>query len=88
MLSELTTSQAQANFAEILHQAQSTPVQISEDGKPVAVVVSFEAYKAIEDFKYSHLAARYQASFTDEAAKSLVDGAAFMEDLISGKYDS
>jgi prevent-host-death family protein len=46
---ELTISatQARIHFGEIMQQAQTSPVLVEKDGKPVVVVLSKQAYDAL-----------------------------------------
>lgn len=83
----LTANQAKTNFGEMLLQAQRSPVQISKNGKPVAVVVSFEEYQALEEIKQAMILERFETAKKEIAEGKIVDGSTFMADLISGKFD-
>jgi prevent-host-death family protein len=54
-MEKLTANQAKTNFGQLLMKAQSEPVQIDKNGKPVAVVVSIEDYQATEELKLQML---------------------------------
>lgn len=50
-MEKLTANEAKTHFGQLLLKAQSEPVQIDKNGKPVAVVLSIEDYQATEDLK-------------------------------------
>lgn len=64
----LTASDAKREFGEVLLKAQSAPVTINKNGKPVAVVVSFAEYEQLEACKEAQLKAAIQAGIADIAA--------------------
>ena len=47
----LTANQAKTQFGDMLLKVQRAPVQISRNGKPVAVLLSVEDYQALEAIK-------------------------------------
>ena len=47
-MSVMTASDAKREFGEVLLKAQKSPVRISKNGKPVAVVVSANDYANLE----------------------------------------
>jgi len=51
----LSANEAKTQFGDMLLKAQREPVQISRNGKPVAVVISAEEYQAIEAMKQQFL---------------------------------
>ncbi len=78
----LTANEAKTHFGDMLLQAQSTPVQITKNGKPAAVVVSFDNYNSIEQLKMELLKAKAKQSLEDIETGNLVDGDEFFNDLL------
>jgi prevent-host-death family protein len=66
----LTADNAKKHFGELLLKAQREPVQISRNGKAVAVVISMAEYDAIDKIKLELL--RLRATEAAQAAE-LVD---------------
>lgn len=64
----LTASDAKREFGEVLLKAQSAPIGINKNGKPVAVVVSYVEYKQLEACKEAQLKAAIQIGINDLAA--------------------
>ncbi len=83
----LTANEAKTHFGEMLLKAQQAPVQINKNGKPVAVLVSFEDFENIEALKIRFLQSRAIQAKDDIANKNTVDGESFLDELESGKYD-
>ena len=83
----LTANEAKTHFGEMLLKAQQAPVQINKNGKPVAVLVSFEEFEHIEALKIRFLQSRAIQAKDDIANKNTVDGESFLDELESGKYD-
>lgn len=44
-------AEAKASFSEVLNEAQSAPQIIENRGKPVAVVIGIEEYRAIKELR-------------------------------------
>ena len=65
----LTANEAKTHFGQLLMKAQSEPVQIDKNGKPVAVVVSIEAYQATEELKLQML-----KDIVEKAEKEIQNG--------------
>ena len=83
----LTANEAKTHFGEMLLKAQQAPVQINKNGKPVAVLVSFEEYENIEALRIRFLQSRAIKAKDDIANKNTIDGESFFDELESGKYD-
>jgi prevent-host-death family protein len=83
----LTANEAKTHFGEMLLNAQRGPVQINKNGKPVAVLVSFDEYENIEALKLSMLQSRASRARDDVANQDTVDGESFFDELELGKYD-
>jgi len=83
----LTANEAKTHFGEMLMNAQQAPVQINKNGKPVAVLVSFDEYESIEAMKLSILQSRANKAKSDIANEDTVDGESFFDELETGKHD-
>ncbi len=82
-MKSLSANEAKTHFGELLLKAQKEPVQISRNGKPVAVVISMDEYDAIDKLKLNLL--KLRAAEADNEAL-LVDGNSFFNELMAGKY--
>lgn len=87
MQTSLTANQAKTHFGEMLLKAQRSPVHISKNGKPVAVVLSIDEYHELEEMKQAMIKKRFEQAQKEIAEGKVVDGAAFMQELMQGKYD-
>jgi prevent-host-death family protein len=65
---------AKNRFGELLDTAQREPVVIEKHGRPVAVVVSAEDYKELEELKIARLRGEIQKGLADVEAGRVVDG--------------
>lgn len=83
----LTANEAKTHFGDLLLKAQSNPVQINKNGKPVAVMISADEYRHIEALKLQVLQFRAAQARADIAAGNLVDGDTFFDELETGKHD-
>ncbi|ARB46083.1 MULTISPECIES: type II toxin-antitoxin system Phd/YefM family antitoxin [Alloalcanivorax] len=83
----LSANEAKTHFGDMLLRAQRAPVQISKNGKPVAVVISVDEYEGLEVAKLQLLQARAAQAKADITAGNLVDGDAFFDELESGQHD-
>ena len=83
----LSANEAKTHFGDMLLKAQRSPVQISKNGKPVAVVISADEYKNIEALKLQMLQLRAAQAKADIAEGKLADGDTFFDELESGQYD-
>lgn len=83
----LTANEAKTQFGDMLLKAQRSPIQINKNGKPVAVVLSMEAYENIEALKLDVLHARAEKAKADIANSKTVDGESFLNELVLGKHD-
>ena len=87
MYETMSAIEAQANFGTMLSKTQCSPVQINENGKAVAVVISVEDYERFENLKLQVLRMRAIKVDKDTAAEVLVDGERFFDELESGYHD-
>lgn len=78
----LTANEAKTQFDDMLLKAQREPVQISRNGKPVAVVVSIEDYESMEAMKLLLLKGKIQRARNDIDTGNTVDGDAFFNELL------
>lgn len=81
LMHRLTANEAKTQFGELLLKAQREPVQISRNGKPVAVVISIEDYEHMEALKRQLLQEKLHRAQQDIAAGNIVDGDAFFAHL-------
>lgn len=82
-----TANEAKTQFGDMLLKAQREPVQISRNGKPVAVVVSVEDYERMEAMKLQLLKAKIQRARNDADAGNVIDGDAFFDQLMDQYKD-
>ena len=87
MLETLTAQEARVRFGDLLLKSQKGPVQITRSGKPVSVILSADDYEIIEEFKMRYLKAKLARAQDDIDNGRVVDGPAFFDDLLAGKYD-
>ncbi|MEH0870876.1 type II toxin-antitoxin system Phd/YefM family antitoxin [Serratia liquefaciens] len=78
----LTANEAKTQFGDLLLKVQREPVQITRNGKSVAVVVSAEDYEQIEAMKLQLLQMKIQRSQHDMAIGNAVDGETFFSELL------
>jgi prevent-host-death family protein len=62
---KMSAKNAKNHFGELLMEAQRAPVTIEKNGKPVAVLLSFEEHEEIEKLKLDRL--RAMIAEADEA---------------------
>lgn len=80
----LTANEAKTQFGELLFKVQRAPVEISKNGKPVAVVMSIEDYKEVDALKMQVLKAQVQRGKADFDAGNTINGEAFFDELEEG----
>ena len=83
----LSANEAKTHFGEMLMNAQRAPVQINKNGKPVAVLVSYDEYESIEALKIGLLQFRAIKAKEEVANQMTVDGESFFDELESGQHD-
>ena len=86
-MDSLSANEAKTQFGELLLKAQQAPIQINKNGKPVAVVLSFEEFENLEALKLQILQERAARAKVDIQAGNTVDGDAFFDPLESGSKD-
>lgn len=86
-MDSLSANEAKTHFGDMLLKAQRAPIQINKNGKPVAVVISFDEYESIEALKLQLLKTRAAQAKSDIEAGNTVDGESFFDALEAGQYD-
>lgn len=76
----LTANEAKTQFGDLLLKVPREPVQITRNGKPVAVTA--EDYEQIEAMKLQLLQMKIQRSQHDMAIGNAVDGETFFSELL------
>ena len=87
VMETLTANQAKTQFGDMLLKVRRAPVQISRNGKPVAVLLSVEDYQALEAIKLRLLQEKIEQARADIAAGKLVEGDALFSSLLNGEFD-
>ena len=86
-MDSLSANEAKTQFGDMLIKAQRAPSQINKNGKPVAVVISFDEYEGIEALKLQLLQTRVARAKADIEAGNTVDGESFFDALTAGQHD-
>ena len=73
-MERVTSNQAKTQFGELLLKVQRAPVEISRNGKPVAVMVSADDYSAMESLKMELLRQSLKRGLRDIETGKLQDG--------------
>ena len=75
----MTARDAKNRFGELLMEAQRAPVTIEKNGKPVAVVISYEDHHHIEQAKLEWLRAAIAEGLADADAGNVRE---FTDELV------
>ncbi|MFI8704495.1 type II toxin-antitoxin system Phd/YefM family antitoxin [Citrobacter braakii] len=86
-MNTLSANEAKIHFGDLLLKAQQAPIQINKNGKPVAVVISADAYQSIETLILHLLQSKAVKAMTVIKMGNLVDGNTFFDELAAGQYD-
>lgn len=78
----ITANEAKTHFGELLLRSQREPVQVSKNGKPVAVMISAEAYAELDAMKKRELTAQAERGLGAIEAGDTVDGEEFFRTLL------
>lgn len=70
------------NFDAMLHRVQHEPIQIRQNGKSVAVLVSWAEYEYFAALKLKMLQSRVALAKGDIEAGRLTDGETFFDELL------
>lgn len=81
----LTANQAKTQFGDLLLKVQRSPVEISRNGKPVAVMISADDYMAMESLKMELLRQSLKRSLADLDAGQLQDGNETLDAMINAE---
>lgn len=82
-MKKIASTKAKSNFGELLDTAQREPVTIEKQGRPVAVVVSIEDYKASERLKIEALERDLQVGIDELDAGKGIDADEVFTELLS-----
>ena len=74
MMKTIASAEAKSHFGALLDTAQREPVMIEKKGRPVAVIMSCEEYKAHESLKLEALRRDLQAGLEQAERGNLIDG--------------
>lgn len=77
----LNASDAKREFGELLLKAQSGPIGINKNGKPVAVVLSYAEYEQLYAHKTAQLKILLQQGIADLGAGKVSPGSDVLERL-------
>ncbi|HHF7344297.1 TPA: type II toxin-antitoxin system Phd/YefM family antitoxin [Legionella feeleii] len=86
-MESLSANEAKTHFGDLLLKVQREPVQINRNGKAVAVVLSVDDYQNLESLKIQYLKTRVEQAKEDIANGRLIEGNAFFDELLNGKFD-
>lgn len=81
----LTSNQAKTQFGDLLLKVQRAPVEISRNGKPVAVMISADDYSAMELLKMELLRQSLRRGLTDLEAGKIQDGDSVFDSMIEAE---
>lgn len=81
----LTSNQAKTQFGDLLLKVQRAPVEISRNGKPVAVMISAEDYSAMEPLKMELLRQSLKRGLADLAEGRVQDGDSVLNAMIDAE---
>ena len=84
-MSTITANEAKVHFGETLLKAQREPVEITRNGKPVAVLVSVEDFQASEAIKQQYFTERLEKGKADIQAGRIVSGEAAFNKILNRK---
>jgi len=81
----LTSNQAKTQFGDLLLKVQRAPVEISRNGKPVAVMISADDYSAMEPLKMELLRQSLKCGLADLEAGKVQDGDSVFTSMIDAE---
>jgi prevent-host-death family protein len=81
----LTSNQAKTQFGDLLLKVQRAPVEISRNGKPVAVMISADDYSAMEPLKMELLRQSLKRGLADLEAGKIQDGDSVFESMMDAE---
>ena len=80
-----TSNQAKTQFGDLLLKVQRAPVEISRNGKPVAVMISADDYSAMEPLKMELLRQSLKRGLADLEAGKIQDGDSVFTSIIDAE---
>lgn len=87
-MESINANHAQSHFKHILLKVQHDALQINQDGKAVAVMMSMAEYENIESLKLQLLQQRAQQAQEDMRNQRLTSADDFFSALDNGEYDN
>ena len=81
----LTSNQAKTQFGDLLLKVQRAPVEISRNGKPVAVMISADDYSAMEPLKMELLRQSLKRGLADLENGKVQDGDSVFNSMIDAE---
>lgn len=83
----IAAREAKISFGDTIRRAQRAPVQITNHGQPVAVVMSMEDYRMAEEFKVQYLREKLARGCADVEAGRIFDVDEVFDEVLAGNYD-
>jgi prevent-host-death family protein len=80
----VTAREAKNTFGNTLIMALQSPVQITRNGKPIAVLMSMDNYRQTEELKLAALKRMVDQADRELEAGDFTDGESFMRELRKG----
>jgi prevent-host-death family protein len=77
----VTAREAKNAFGNTLIRALQSPVQITRNGKPIAVLMSMDNYRQTEELKMAALKRMVDQADRELEAGDFIDGESFMQEL-------
>ena len=81
----ITANEAKTHFGETILKTQRNPVTITRNGKPVAVMISFEEYQDIEELKQLYLQQQIKQGLLDIENAQTTDGPQIISEMLKNK---
>jgi len=81
----LTSNQAKTQFGDLLLKVQRAPVEISRNGRPVAVMISADDYSAMEPLKMELLRQSLKRGLADLENGKVQDGDSIFNSMIGAE---
>lgn len=86
-MESLSANEAKTHFGDLLLKVQREPIQINQNDKAIAVVLSVEDYQNLETLKIELLKTSVAQAKEDIKAGRTIDGNYLFDKLISGEHD-
>lgn len=82
-MKKLAAREAKTHFGELMDTVQREPVSIEKHGRPVAVIMSMQEYKAIEKMKLERLRAHLAEGEAQLDSGEGSDGETFFNEILN-----